>query len=314
MSCCSTSSEGILASWQPIDAPPVPPAEQKCSPCSCYRCLMAPMAGVVFGIIGCNYAPYVLWRSHDSVVDWLAVIVFHVLLSLLIASYLQCVFTDPGTVPMEWHNAIASDPNLAAHHRLCPRSALHRPLRSHYCSVTRRVVLNMDHFCPWVINTVGFYNRKYFVLFLIYTFLTCTWVVITLLPTYMRTGLMVGQTRHWSPARSMVAMMAMLLDATLLVMLLCFGGFHIHMVLYNETTIEGSSPHFDVGPRRNWEQVFGENPWLWFLPVWGKGPAGNGIHWPMNRLSDLRSGDEYCEDGLADSAKLLERISSSEGE
>ena len=35
----------------------------------------------------------------------------------------------------------------------------------HYCSVTGRLTLNMDHFCPWVVNTVGFYNRKFFVLF-----------------------------------------------------------------------------------------------------------------------------------------------------
>ena len=64
------------------------------------------------------------------------------------------------------------------------------------------------------------------------------------------------------------------------VMLLCFASFHMRMAALNETTIEGPSPAFHVGLRRNWEQVFGTNPWLWLLPVWGGGPAGDGVHWP----------------------------------
>jgi len=30
-----------------------------------------------------------------------------------------------------------------------------KPPRSHFDSVTQRLVLNMDHFCPWVVNCVG---------------------------------------------------------------------------------------------------------------------------------------------------------------
>ena len=43
-----------------------------------------------------------------------------------------------------------------------------------------------DHFCPWVINTVGFYNRKFFVLFLIYTLLSTSWVLLTCAPLIVR--------------------------------------------------------------------------------------------------------------------------------
>ena len=43
-----------------------------------------------------------------------------------------------------------------------------KPERCHHCSVCNRCVLNMDHHCPWINNCVGFWNRKYFLLLLIY--------------------------------------------------------------------------------------------------------------------------------------------------
>ena len=65
------------------------------------------------------------------------------LLLLLFASYLHCVLTDPGTVPQAWHDRIASDPQLAARYRLCHKSGLYRPPRSHYCSVTLTLTLTL---------------------------------------------------------------------------------------------------------------------------------------------------------------------------
>ena len=37
---------------------------------------------------------------------------------------------------------------------------------------------------------------------------------------------------------------------------------------------------FDLGKEKNWVQVFGDNPWLWFLPV-GR-TVGDGVHWETN--------------------------------
>ena len=146
------------------------------------------MFPVVFAIVGLSYGPYVLWPvvwPQNTLIAWMCIGVFHILIALLLTSYVACVFTDPGTVPLAWHQMVEADETLSSEHRYCQRNKVYRPLRSHFDSITRRTVLNMDHFCPWVVNTVGFYNRKFFVLFLFYTMLACSWVVLTSLPTLL---------------------------------------------------------------------------------------------------------------------------------
>jgi palmitoyltransferase ZDHHC2/15/20 len=42
--------------------------------------------------------------------------------------------------------------------------------------------LKLDHFCLWVVNSVGLLNYKYFLLFLIYTTAACIETFVALLP------------------------------------------------------------------------------------------------------------------------------------
>jgi len=50
----------------------------------------------------------------------------------------------------------------------CERSKLPKPPRSHFDHVTRTLVLNLDHYCPWMFNAVGYFNYRYFCNFLFY--------------------------------------------------------------------------------------------------------------------------------------------------
>ena len=59
--------------------------------------------------------------------------------------------------------------------RICRRCNAYKPRRAHHCSVCKRCIIKMDHHCPWVNNCVGIGNHKYFLLFVFYTFLTCTY-------------------------------------------------------------------------------------------------------------------------------------------
>mmetsp|Transcript_55064 Transcript_55064/g.133785 ORF Transcript_55064/g.133785 Transcript_55064/m.133785 type:complete len:634 (+) Transcript_55064:324-2225(+) len=50
--------------------------------------------------------------------------------------------------------------------QLCHTCHVARPLRSKHCRFQRKCVLVFDHFCPFVDNTIGLHNYKYFYLFL----------------------------------------------------------------------------------------------------------------------------------------------------
>ena len=104
---------GWRESWLPADAKPSPAAPCRCAPCGIFRILISPMIVVVFLIVGMSYGPYVLWMPHETLWSQFCVVVFHILVLLLLTSYLMCVFTDPGTTPEGWQRLVASDERRA---------------------------------------------------------------------------------------------------------------------------------------------------------------------------------------------------------
>merc|ERR1719515_508039 len=98
-------------------------------------------------------------------------------------------------------------------------------------------------------------------------------------------------------------------------LLLCtltnFIRFHVRLVLENYTTIEnlereeGAKSKFDIGKRRNWEQVFGSNMWLWWLPMHTQAsrPIGDGVRWRVHYTRVIDEDEELPadQDGSAQS-------------
>ena len=73
---------------------------------------------------------------------------------------------------------VHSDPQLSnsfavMRPRWCKKCQRWKPPRTHHCSISGRCVLKMDHYCVWVSNTVGLLNYKFFLLFLLWSFLGC---------------------------------------------------------------------------------------------------------------------------------------------
>jgi hypothetical protein len=103
---------------------------------------------------------------------------FHLIFVLLVWSFFQAMTTDPGQVPVFWGFHLGDPENKRR--RYCLMCNVFKPERCHHCSACNRCVLNMDHHCPWINNCVGFWNRKYFMLLLIYVLIMTYYIAITM--------------------------------------------------------------------------------------------------------------------------------------
>lgn len=188
---------------------------------------------LVFALIVFSWVPYAL-RSYTTGLVVQAII-FHLLLLLVIVSYIHAMVVEPGVVSSEWSEYISRLPlESRQQYEFCPKSQQYKPKRAHYCRATDRLVLNMDHFCPWIANTVGFYNRKFFVQFLVYAALAANFAFFSTL-TQIIHCINTGDPHRGC---STVVYLAFMIDGVEAVMLSLFAGFHLYMVLTNRTSVE----------------------------------------------------------------------------
>ncbi len=108
--------------------------------------------------------------------------VFFTSTGLLLYCYVKAIFTDPGGVPNTpaWKHCLTNQGGDISNFtnerkrdgdlRHCKWCAKFKPDRAHHCRVLGRCVLKMDHHCPWIYNTVGHHNHKYYY---VYSLLRC---------------------------------------------------------------------------------------------------------------------------------------------
>ncbi|KAG5879283.1 hypothetical protein JTB14_008958 [Gonioctena quinquepunctata] len=237
-------------------------------------------------------------------------------------SYWQTIFTELGRVPSKYEvpesdyedyvnssdsyetqNTIlesfarslpVSNTTVNGGVRFCEKCKIIKPDRAHHCSVCGVCVLKMDHHCPWINNCVSFTNYKFFVLFLGYALLYCVYVSLTSLQYFIKfwKGDLQGMGRFHILFLFFVAVMF----GVSLLSLFCY---HCFLICENRTTLESFRPPnfreigadkygFHVGRYRNFQEVFGENPKFWFLPI--NTSIGDGLTFLQRQMEEDREG------------------------
>ncbi|CAD7934252.1 unnamed protein product [Amoebophrya sp. A120] len=168
--------------------------------------------------------------------------------------------------------------------KVCHKCDRIKPARAHHCSVCRQCVLKMDHHCPWINNCVGFGNYQYFVLFLFWLYVGVVFVLITCYAQFLEIFYHPSRSRHRDFNHREYVGFMYILCASICLALSLLGGFHLYLLLTNQTTIEfqlnwiekheakkRNEPWrnvYDLGPALNYKQVMGESlllgcfPWL----------------------------------------------------
>ena len=176
----------------------------------------------------------------------------------------------------------------------CRYSKQPKPPRSHYDHVTKSLVLNMDHYCPWMFNCVGYFNYRYFFNFLCFVTIALFYGTMICYPAFknlnnrnykeqiratgeLAKAALKGMTiKHLksnsyipTPEEKTPVAFGFMMCLAVGIAVLCLASFHMHLVISAQTTIEfhgnvskrikggWKNPYSAGSWRKNWEMIYG---------------------------------------------------------
>eukprot|EP00397_Hematodinium_sp_SG-2012_P010761 GEMP01010885.1.p1 GENE.GEMP01010885.1~~GEMP01010885.1.p1 ORF type:complete len:431 (+),score=47.61 GEMP01010885.1:439-1731(+) len=259
------------------------------------------VVGTIISILYMGFVLIYLPFSGYSITSPLSVS-FHAMVALAVMSYYKGIVTDPGGIPDSWktlpHAATfrtVEKKKSSGDFRWCQKENKYKPDRAHFCTPLDRNILRMDHYCPWLSSCVGYYNYKYFFLFLLYTMMATNTVGFSLGKFLWTTKSTLGHTFFVWEVECLAGLLSSVITP--------FFFFHCWLMSKNMTTIEfcekkrdtiqDSRSPYNVNLYHNIKTVLGSNPFAWFFPV-APSLTGDGLSFDVNQewLTDAEEPEE----------------------
>ncbi|GHP08221.1 hypothetical protein PPROV_000696200 [Pycnococcus provasolii] len=263
------------------------------------RCVSGPDWRNAFATAGLILVPTALFCAFVAPVyidevqqGWLVAAAAAVWASMTVTVLMITACTDPGIlprrdparrltgVPQQRHVAVNGVDVVINLNRTC---GIYQPPRAHHCSVNDDCIEKFDHHCPWVGNTVGLRNYRYFLAMIFSLSLLLFFVLIASCVGAFHYHYANVRDDHVksigdgepTPAPSQTSTFTVkhggIGAVTIFLIILCtltlpfVGGltiFHLILVSRNQTTYENFKANaqersaYDIGCLRNWYSVF----------------------------------------------------------
>lgn len=193
--------------------------------------------------------------------------IFNLLFILFCLSYTAIVVIDPGYITQSYiprfipssqsnefqrqksNESVANEKlnNFPQTHRLqdskfeptfCHECNVWRPPRAHHCRRSNKCVIDFDHYCPWIGQSVGGNNHKHFITFLFYCTLILAFTTISLGASYNAITSTETGNGLWSGKGKGPIIAAIAISAFFTIFVGALFGNHIWLSCDNLTTFD----------------------------------------------------------------------------